>query len=56
MPRAEALSLVSGIPMRRFAEPGEIASVVAFLVGDGSSYMTGQVLVVDGGATINGDW
>ena len=49
-------SLVSGIPMRRFAEPGEIAAVVAFLAGAESSYMTGQVLVVDGGATINGDW
>jgi NAD(P)-dependent dehydrogenase (short-subunit alcohol dehydrogenase family) len=42
--------------MRRFAEPAEIAAVVAFLAGAESSYMTGQVLVVDGGATINGDW
>jgi NAD(P)-dependent dehydrogenase (short-subunit alcohol dehydrogenase family) len=52
----DAASLVSGIPLRRFAEPAEIAAVVAFLVGAESSYMTGQVLVVDGGATINGDW
>lgn len=52
----DAESLVAGIPMRRFAEPAEIAAVVAFLAGAESSYMTGQVLVVDGGATINGDW
>ncbi len=37
------------IPMRRFGSSAEIAAAVAFLAGEGASYITGQVLVVDGG-------
>ena len=40
------------IPMRRFAEPAEIANVVGFLSGTQSSFMTGQTLTVDGGMTL----
>ena len=39
------------IPMGRLAEPAEIASVVAFLLGPGSTYITGQTIAVDGGLT-----
>jgi 2-hydroxycyclohexanecarboxyl-CoA dehydrogenase len=40
------------IPMRRVAEPEEIADVVAFFCGDASRYITGQVLSVSGGLTM----
>lgn len=42
----------SPLPLRRVSAPSEIAGVCAFLAGDDSSFMTGAVVVVDGGATI----
>lgn len=42
-------ALFERIPLGRFGQPADVASVVRFLVGPDASYITGQVLVVDGG-------
>ena len=44
--------LLAGVPLNRFGNPEEIASAVAFLAGAGAGYITGQVIVVDGGMTM----
>ena len=40
------------IPIRRYAMPAEIAEHVAWLASERNTYMTGQVLTVDGGLTV----
>lgn len=37
------------IPMRKYGQPEDVARAVAFLAGDDTGYITGQVLCVDGG-------
>ena len=46
-------ALEKTIPMRRIAQPDDIAPVVAFLAGDGARYMTGQTVSVSGGLTMS---
>lgn len=41
--------IMSRTPMKRLGEPGEIADVCAFLVSSAASYMTGEIVYVDGG-------
>ena len=41
--------IMSRTPMKRLGEPSEIADVAAFLLSDAASYMTGQIVYVDGG-------
>ncbi|MFD2112322.1 beta-ketoacyl-ACP reductase [Thiorhodococcus fuscus] len=42
-------SIIGGIPMRRMAQPSEIAAAIAFLVSDDAAYVTGANLPVNGG-------
>ncbi len=42
-------ALSAGIPMQRYCEPEEIASVLSFLVNEEASFMTGAIVPVDGG-------
>ncbi len=45
-------AIARGIPLGRLGEPGDIAAAMLFLASDAAAYITGQTIVVDGGATL----
>ena len=49
LPEAVQASFMAQIPLGRFAEPREVAELALFLVSDASSYITGQVVGINGG-------
>ena len=48
----ELRAICDNIPIGRLAEPQEIAKIVAWLVSDENSYITGQTILADGGYTL----
>jgi len=44
-------SLTQAVPLGRLGEPAEVAAAIEFLLSDAASYITGQILCVDGGQT-----
>lgn len=49
--KKELEDIINQIPIRRMAEPKEIAKSVKFLISSDNTYITGQTLVIDGGYT-----
>lgn len=49
---AEVAKDLQTYPLKRYAEPEEIANCIVFLLSDAASYITGHALIVDGGKTL----
>ena len=52
LPEAAREALLKSIPMARLGQPEDVARAVAFFAAEDASYITGQVLCVDGGMAV----
>jgi 3-oxoacyl-[acyl-carrier protein] reductase len=53
MPKEEKAQIAAMTPLRRIAEPEDIARVVAFLAGEDSGFLTGLTIPVEGGLAMD---
>lgn len=53
MPAEIGEQLRETVPMERFAQPGEVAGLVAYLASEEAGYVTGQAIGIDGGNALN---
>jgi len=51
-PAQLSAAITRGVPLRRLGEPQDIAQTMLFLASDAASYITGQTVIVDGGASL----
>lgn len=49
-PAEEQERILSALPLRRLAEPAEVATVIAFLASDDASYVNGVCIDINGGS------
>ena len=47
--------VAAGYPLQRLGEPDDVAGPVAFLLSDDAAWITGQTVVIDGGASLRAD-
>ena len=52
LPEAARDAILAGTPLGRLGDPADVARAVRFLVSDAASFITGDVLAVDGGLGI----
>ena len=52
IPESSRAAMLESIPLKRMGQPNDVAEAALFLASDGSAYITGQVLAIDGGMFI----